>query len=103
MKKHRSGSRSNKPPKAASPASAHKTRTYWLDNPANVERIVRALYLICAVLVVADFFVPKHGPFAIEHVFGFYAWFGFLACVGLVLAAKLMRRVLMRPEDYYDR
>lgn len=79
------------------------SRTYWLDRPANVERLVRALYLICAALVVVDVFVPKHGPFAIEHIFGFYAWFGFIACVGLVLAAKLLRRVLMRPEDYYDR
>jgi hypothetical protein len=78
-------------------------KSYWLDRPGNVERVVRTLYLICALLVVADVFVPKHGPFAIEHVFGFYAWFGFLACVGLVLVAKVMRRVLMRPEDYYDR
>lgn len=81
----------------------NKPKTYWLDHPGNVERIVRALYLICAVLVVADFFVPKHGPFEIERVFGFYAGYGFLACVGLVLVAKVMRRVLMRPEDYYDR
>ena len=78
-------------------------KTYWLDRPGNVDRIVRALYLICALLLVVDFFVPKHGPFAIEHVFGFYAWFGALACVGLVLTAKVLRRVLMRPEDYYDR
>ena len=78
-------------------------KSYWLDRPGNVERVVRTLYLICALLVVADVFVPKHSPFAIEHVFGFYAWFGFLACVGLVLVAKVMRRVLMRPEDYYDR
>ena len=103
MKKQKSGSRSKAPAKTAPTASAHKTQAYWLDSPANVELIVRALYLICAVLVLADIFVPKHGPFAIEHVFGFYAWFGFLACVGLVLAAKVMRRVLMRPEDYYDR
>jgi hypothetical protein len=103
MKKQKSGSRSKAAAKTTPAASAHKTQAYWLDNPANVERIVRALYLICAVLVVADIFVPKHGPFAIEHIFGFYAWFGFLACVGLVLAAKVMRRVLMRPEDYYDR
>jgi len=80
-----------------------ESETYWLDRPGNVERIVRALYLICALLVVADFLVPKHGPFAIERIFGFYAWYGFVACVGLVLAAKALRRVLMRPEDYYDR
>jgi len=102
-KKRKSGSRSKAPAIATPTGAPRKTETYWLDRPANVEWVVRALYLICAVLVVADIFVPKHGPFAIEHVFGFYAWFGFLACVGLVLAAKVMRRVLMRPEDYYDR
>jgi hypothetical protein len=103
MKKQRSGSRSRARTKATPAASAHKTQAYWLDHPANVEWVVRAVYLICAVLVVADVFVHKHGPFAIEYVFGFYAWYGFLACVGLVLAAKVLRRVLMRPEDYYDR
>ena len=30
----------------------------------------------------------KHGHFAIEHLFGFYGLFGFVACVVLVLAAK---------------
>jgi hypothetical protein len=36
-------------------------------------------------------------------VFGFYGWFGFVACVALVLIAKQLRRIVMRPEDYYDR
>jgi hypothetical protein len=78
-------------------------RTYWLDDPKNVDRLVRAFYGVCAVLVAIDVFVPKHGPYAIEHWFGFYGWFGFLACVALVLAAKQLRRIVMRPEDYYDR
>jgi len=103
MKKQKSRSRSKTPAKATPAASVPKAQAYWLDHPANVEWVVRAVYLICAVLVVADVFVHKHGPFAIEHVFGFYAWYGFIACVGLVLAAKVLRRVLMRPEDYYDR
>jgi hypothetical protein len=78
-------------------------RQRWLDKPANVERIVRALYAICGALFLADLFVPKHGPYAIEHRLGFYAIFGFVACVGLVLAAARLRRILMRDEDYYDR
>jgi hypothetical protein len=78
-------------------------RAYWLDDPKNVDRLVRAFYGLCAVLMAIDVFVPKHGPYAIEHWFGFYGWFGFLACVALVLAAKQLRRIVMRPEDYYDR
>lgn len=78
-------------------------KAYWLDVPANVDRLVRAFYGVCALLVAIDVFVPKHGPFGVEHWFGFYGWFGFVACVALVLIAKQLRRVLMRPEDFYDR
>lgn len=74
----------------------------WIDEPRNVDRIVQALYAVCAGLFLIDFWIPKHGPFAIEHAFGFYAIYGFIACVGLVIAAKGLRKILMKPEDYYD-
>jgi hypothetical protein len=78
-------------------------KTYWLDDSRNVDRLVRGFYVVCGLALAIDVFVPKHGPFAIEHVYGFYGVFGFFACVALVLIAKQLRRVLMRPEDYYDR
>jgi hypothetical protein len=77
--------------------------TYWLDDRRNVDRLVRGFYAVCALLIGIDVFVPKHGPYALEHWFGFYGWFGFAACVALVLIAKQLRRILMRPENYYDR
>lgn len=86
------------PAKAAPPERRH-----WLDNSRNVDRVVWAIYGVCAFLFVIDIFIPKHGPFGIEHVFGFYGVYGFVACVGLVIAAKTLRVILMRPEDYYDR
>jgi hypothetical protein len=78
-------------------------RSYWLDKPSNVTRLVWSLYVVCGLILAIDVFVPKHGPFPIEHSFGFYGLFGFVACVVLVLVAKQLRRILMRPEDYYDR
>jgi hypothetical protein len=78
-------------------------RSYWLDRPGNVNRLVYGLYGLCALVLVIDVFFPKHSPFPIEHTFGFYGLFGFFACVGLVLVAKVLRRLVMRPEDYYDR
>ncbi len=80
----------------------HEKR-YWLDDPRNVNRLVYGFYVVCALLLAIDVFVPKHGPFPIEHIYGFYGVFGFVACVALVLIAKQLRRVVMRPEDYYDR
>lgn len=76
---------------------------HWLERPKTVDAIVKGVYAISALLFLIDVFVPKHGPFAIEHFFGFYAIYGFVGCVFLVIAAKGMRKLLMRSEDYYDR
>jgi fucose permease len=78
-------------------------KKYWLDQPGNVRKIVWALCLVCLGLFVADAFYHKHPYFAAERVFGFYAIYGFVMCVGLVLAAKLLRKILMRDEDYYEK
>lgn len=77
-------------------------RKYWLDEPGNVKRIIWALFAVCAALFLADAFYHKHSHFEAENFFGFYAIFGFVVCVALVLAAKGMRVFLMRSEDYYD-
>lgn len=78
-------------------------QAYWLDDMRNVDKVVYGLYAVCGALLLIDILVHKHGPFAIEHWFGFYGIFGFVACVGLVLAARGLRVILIRPEDYYDR
>jgi hypothetical protein len=69
--------------------------------PALVNRIVYTLYALCALSVVLDLFVHRHEKFAFAGSFGFYAGYGFVACVALVLAAKGLRRLLMRDENYY--
>ena len=80
-----------------------KERRYWLDEPRNVTKIVWALVVICVGLFFADAFYHKHGYVVLERLFGFYGIYGFIVCVGLVLIAKKLRSILMRPEDYYDR
>lgn len=81
----------------------HDPKKYWLDNPGNVRKIIIALFVVCAGLFLADAFYHKHPHFKAEEWFGFYAIYGFVMCVGLVLAAKLMRVFLMRDEEYYDK
>jgi hypothetical protein len=78
-------------------------RTRWLDRSANVGKLYWSVWAICALLVLVEPFVHKHGYFSVENWFGFYGGFGFVACVGLVLAAKGLRRLLKRGEDYYER
>lgn len=74
----------------------------WLDESRNVQRIVQILSGACALLVLADLAYHKHVHYDFEGWFGFYGFYGFVSCVVLVRAAVLMRRFLMRDEDYYE-
>ncbi|MCH7824691.1 MAG: hypothetical protein IH849_07810, partial [Acidobacteria bacterium] len=100
--------------------SAGDEKKYWLDDLRNVRKIYRALWIVCALLVTADLLYEKHIELVdftanlfrwrielpIERVvgfFGFYGFYGFVSCVFLVLAAKQLRKIVGRGEDYYDR
>ena len=83
--------------------SANGKKRYLFDNPKNVKRVVRGLIAVCLVL-----FGMLTGAQALEShpwegLFGFYAIYGFVACVLLVVLAKELRKLLMRDEDYYDK
>ena len=78
-------------------------RRRWLDDPGNVTRLYRGLWGIGIVLVLLDAIVHRHEQLTIAAVPVFYAAYGFFACVLLVLAAKALRRILKRPENYYER
>lgn len=72
------------------------------DDPRNVKRFLWVIYAICAGLVIADFIVHRHLVHPWEGLPGFYAIYGWVACVTLVLVAKQLRKILIRAEDYYD-
>jgi hypothetical protein len=79
------------------------SKKYWLDEPANVTKLYQGLWIACGLLIASDLFLHRHEDFAFATVFGFHGAYGFFACVALVLAAKQLRKILMRDEDYYDR
>ncbi len=86
---------------------------HFFDKPKNVRRVLRILFAACAAIFLLDFvdvglrYVGlaelRHAERSWEGWPGFYAIYGFVACVALVLIAKQMRRIVMRDEDYYDR
>lgn len=67
-----------------------------------VHPIIKIFLSCCVVLLLLDLVIHRHVSHSWEHMFGFYPVYGFVACVMLVLAAKQLRKVVMRPEDYYD-
>jgi hypothetical protein len=75
---------------------------HWLARP----RTIRLLWVVfgasLAGLVLADLAVHHHALFGLDGTFGFGAWYGFAACVALVLFAKLLGAFFKRPDTYYD-
>ena len=76
-------------------------RRVW-DRRRDVELVLDVVYAVCAIVVVLDLVIPRVGHHNWERIVEFYPLYGFFGIVVLVPIAKLMRRVLMRPEDYYD-
>lgn len=77
-------------------------KRHLFDNPANVRRLLQGLYVLCGLLLALDLVIHRHVSHAWEALPGFYALYGFVGCVLLVLIAKGLRRLLMRPANYYD-
>ena len=79
------------------------SKSYWLDNKKNVDKIWYSLIGICLISVLVDFFYHKHVTHPVEDlIVGMYGWYSFIVCVFLVLSAKLLRKILMRSENYYN-
>ena len=57
--------------------------------------------------LVPEFFVHHHPHleqtgFTLDTSFGFFAWYGFLSCAGMVAGAKILGIFLKRKDTYYD-
>lgn len=74
---------------------------HWLLRKNTIHRLWVIFIVILGLTVIAGLFVHQHVYFAIEDSFGFYAWYGFITCVAMVVFAKLLGLFLKRPEDYY--
>jgi uncharacterized membrane protein len=71
-------------------------------------KAVRVFWALCALVLLVDVLdligvgYHKHPHFDAEGLPGFYGIYGFVACVALVLAAKQLRKLVMRGQRYYD-
>ena len=73
------------------------------DNPANVTKLCWGLAVVCVGLAIGGEFIHKHGHFDWEYtVPAFYGLVGFLFYCCIIQTAIWLRKVVMRPEDYYD-
>jgi hypothetical protein len=81
----------------------------WFNRKENVRKVLAGLYSACGLLVLTDIVFAlihfdKHPHFRWEEWPAFYAVYGFVACVILVLISKyILRPAVMRDENYYNK
>jgi len=83
-------------------ATMKKELTFF-DNPKNVKKLLITFYCSLVILLISEFFIHPHPAFFFEHVKGFSAVYGFFSCVLLIFLAKLLRLIVMKKENYYDK
>lgn len=77
-------------------------KSYFFDDPKKGNWLLYALYAICALALVAELFVHRHGYVDMEKMFGFYAVCGLVSSLVIVVLGRVLGYVLRRKEDYYD-
>ena len=64
----------------------------------------RIAYGALIILIVVDFIIPRHEiHFFGDKIPGFWSFFGFIACVLIIIVSKWIGHLgLMQDENYYD-
>lgn len=75
---------------------------HWLTWTQTIRRLWWLFGVVLAATVLAELFVAHEADFSVERLTGFYALFGFVACVVMILFAKAIGSVLKRSDTYYD-
>ncbi|WCL54499.1 hypothetical protein [Gimibacter soli] len=78
-------------------------QVHFLRRPTTIRKLWVLLWVVLALTVAAQVFIPVEGYFGVDGWFAFAAAFGFLSCAAMVFAAKALGALLKRKDDYYDR
>ena len=74
---------------------------HWLTRQSTIRRLWQVSLALLVLLAAAGAFVEQHPHFGIDALFAFSAWYGFGACIALIIIAKGIGLLLKRPDDYY--
>ena len=74
----------------------------WLASPWARKMPLYIFFVLSVVLLVLEFFYPRHGYKAFEESWAFYTAMGFFGFCFAVLAGWPLRKLLARRPDYYE-
>ena len=84
------------------PQQEKKQELHWIRRPRNIRRFWICGIIILTFVTIIDFFIPHQPHFGLDGTFGFYSWYGLLACAIMVVIAKILGLILKREDSYYD-
>ena len=79
-----------------------KAKKGWFGNQKNVGKLSIGICGICLLLLGIDFFYEKHSQVFVEELFGFYCFYGFVICFVIVFGGNILRKIVLRKENFYD-
>ena len=74
---------------------------HWLNRLGEENKLTWVLGAVCVIVVLLNFTFSGKGHFSAEGIVGFYAIYGFVAFSFIIFAAKALRSLIKRDEDYY--
>ena len=82
-------------------------KQHWIYRKENRYKLWAAQFVILILALLPELFVHHHAhipnsDFQLDTTWGFFAWYGFLTCAGMVIAAKILGIFLKRKDTYYD-
>lgn len=76
---------------------------HWLVRRSTIKRLWIGFVVVLIASVAAELLIGVQLGARSAEWTGFAAMFGFFACVGLVIVARLLGVVLKRDEGYYEK
>lgn len=74
----------------------------WLERPSTIKGLWIGFGIVLVVVLALDLGVEHHAHFGIEGTIGFSAFYGFFACVLMVVGSKAIGLLLKRKDTFYD-
>ena len=75
----------------------------FFEKSSRLRAVLIAFILLCVCLFAIDFFVKRYVYFEIEGVYNFYSIYGFIMFSIIIFGSRLLRFLLGRSENFYDK
>ena len=76
---------------------------HWILQKEKIRKLWVCSIVLLVSLILVQLIFPIKGHFEVESWIGFGAWFGFIACILMILFSKILGLVVKKPEDYYEK